>query len=110
LNDDVHQRVRLGILAILDGAARADFRYLRETLEVTDGNLGRHLQVLETAGLVAIDKTFENRRPRTWARITPAGRVAFRDEVSALRQIVAAAEQHADQLHRLVLRAEDIST
>jgi DNA-binding MarR family transcriptional regulator len=93
LNDDVHQRVRLGILAILDGAQRADFRYLRETLGVTDGNLGRHLQVLEDGGFITTQKVFEERRPRTWAKITRAGRVAFHKEVAALRELVAAAEQ-----------------
>jgi DNA-binding MarR family transcriptional regulator len=92
LNDDVHQRVRLGILAILDGASRADFRYLRETLGVTDGNLGRHLQILEDAGLVAIQKVFDNRRPRTWIKITRTGRAAFRAEVAALMEIVASTE------------------
>jgi DNA-binding MarR family transcriptional regulator len=95
INDDVHQRVRLGILAILNGAARADFRFLRESLGVTDGNLGRHLQVLEEAGLVAIDKVFENRRPRTWVKITRAGKAAFSDEVAALRELLAAAETPA---------------
>ena len=95
LNDDVHQRVRLGILAILDGAARADFKYLRETLGVTDGNLGRHIQVLEEAGFVTVEKVFENRRPRTWTKITRAGRAAFHAEVAALRELVASAEQHA---------------
>ena len=56
LDDDVHQRVRLGILAVLSGVAKADFAHLKATLEVTDGNLGRHLQVLEQSGLVAIAK------------------------------------------------------
>jgi DNA-binding MarR family transcriptional regulator len=106
LNDDVHQRVRLGILAILDGAERADFRYLRETLGVTDGNLGRHLQVLEEAGFVTIQKVFENRRPRTWAKITRAGRTAFHVEVAALRELVAATEQPSPGLPTRGLKLE----
>ncbi len=95
LKDDVHQRARLGILAVLDGAERADFRYLREALGLTDGNLGRHLQVLEDAGYVSIQKVFEKRRPRTWAKITRKGRSAFHDEVAALRQLVAEADDLA---------------
>ena len=45
LDDDVHQRVRLGILATLSGMSRADFAHLKRELGVTDGNLGRHLEV-----------------------------------------------------------------
>jgi DNA-binding HxlR family transcriptional regulator len=52
LDATVHQRVRLGILAVLGEARRADFAYLRDTLELTDGNLSRQLQALEEAGLV----------------------------------------------------------
>lgn len=95
LQDDVHQRVRLGILAILRGAARADFAFLRTTLGLTDGNLGRHLQVLEEAGYVAIDKVFENRRPRTWVKITRQGRDALDEELAALRELIAHSERQA---------------
>jgi DNA-binding MarR family transcriptional regulator len=92
IQDEVHQRVRLGILAILNNAARADFGYLRDTLGVSDGNLGRHIKVLEDAGLVATKKVFEQGRPRTWITITRKGRAAFRDELAALRDLIAAAE------------------
>ena len=51
LDDTVHQRVRLGILAVLEEAKRADFSYLRDALDLSDGNLSRHIQVLEEAGL-----------------------------------------------------------
>lgn len=88
LDDTVHQRVRLGILAVLAEARRADFAYLRHNLEVTDGNLSRHLQVLEAAGYVKVDKTFEDRRPRTWVSATKKGRAAFSAEVGALRALL----------------------
>jgi len=88
LDDTVHQRVRLGILTILATAGRADFTYLRDNLEVTDGNLGRHLEVLHQAGYVGIEKTFEGRRPRTWVTITRAGRRALKDHILALRQMI----------------------
>jgi predicted ArsR family transcriptional regulator len=90
LDDDVHQRVRLGILANLAGVARVDFAYLRNELGVTDGNLGRHLEVLEDAGYVAMTRSSGAGRPRTWIKITKAGRDALRREVEALRQILAA--------------------
>jgi DNA-binding MarR family transcriptional regulator len=89
LDNVVHQRVRLGILTVLSEAARADFAFLRDTLELTDGNLSSNLQVLEQAGYVAIEKTFEGRRPRTWVRSTPAGRRALEEEVAVLESIVS---------------------
>lgn len=88
LDDVVHQRVRLGLLAVLTEARRADFAYLRDSLELTDGNLSRHLQVLEGAGYVKLTKTFEGRRPRTWVSATKAGRTAFASEVGALRTLL----------------------
>lgn len=88
LDDVVHQRVRLGILAVLAEARRADFTFLRDSLELSDGNLSRHLQVLEGAGYVAIAKEFQDRRPRTWVQATPAGRQAFHDELAALQALL----------------------
>lgn len=89
LDNVVHQRVRLGILTVLSEAERADFAFLRDTLDLTDGNLSSNLQVLEQAGYVQIDKVFEGRRPRTWVRSTSAGRKALAEEVATLETIVA---------------------
>ena len=88
INDDVHQRVRLGILASLHGMAKADFAYLKSTLELTDGNLGRHLEALDQAELIALSRTTGSGRPRTWVKITAKGRKAMRDEVRALQQLL----------------------
>ncbi len=88
LDDIVHQRVRLGILAVLTEARRADFAYLRDSLELTDGNLSRHLQVLEGAGYVKVTKAFEGKRPRTWVSATKKGRAALAAEVGALRALL----------------------
>lgn len=95
LDDTVHQRVRLGILAVLVEAARVDFGYLRGELGLTDGNLSRHLRVLEDAGLVSAEKTFEGRRPRTWVAVTAQGRAALEAEVAALRAVIARVEPPA---------------
>ena len=89
LDEVVHQRARLGILAVLVEAGRADFSYLKGALGLTDGNLSRHLQVLDDAALVQVDKTFDGRRPRTWVSITKSGRKALAAEVAALRDIIA---------------------
>ncbi len=94
LDDDVHQRVRLGILALLSGVDRADFNQVKKTLGTTDGNLGRHLQILEGSGLIALRKDTSGSRPRTWASITKAGNRALREELDALKEIVALVEIH----------------
>ena len=84
LDDVVHQRVRLGILTIAHQARRAEFGFLRTTLELTAGNLGQHLTVLEKAGLINIEKGYEGRRPRTWINLTPAGDQALRERYRPL--------------------------
>lgn len=89
LDEVVHQRARLGILAMLAEADKVDFGLIQETLDLTAGNLSRHLATLESAGLVHIEKGYEGKRPRTWVRITPAGRKALKKEVAALRALVA---------------------
>jgi DNA-binding MarR family transcriptional regulator len=89
LDDTIHQRVRLGILAVLSESRRADFNYLRTTLGLTDGNLSRHLSVLEDAGHVTIEKTFDGKRPRTWVAATKRGRAALRAEIDALTALIA---------------------
>lgn len=93
LDDVVHQRVRLGILAVTREARRAEFTFLRETLGLTAGNLSQHLAVLERAGLVDIEKGYEGRRPRTWVSLTKAGAAALRDELAALKALIRQLEQ-----------------
>jgi DNA-binding MarR family transcriptional regulator len=88
LDDVVHQRVRLGILAITQEARRVEFGFLRTTLELTAGNLSQHLTVLENAGLIVIEKGYEGRRGRTWIQLTKAGRRALHDEVAALKTLI----------------------
>lgn len=88
LSDAVHQRARLGVLTVLAETGRADFPYLRDMLGLTDGNLGRHLEVLEGLGLVELTKGHQGRRPRTWVAITREGRSALATEMAALRALL----------------------
>ena len=74
---------------MLREAKRADFSYLRDALDLSDGNLSRHIQVLEEAGLVSIEKGFEGRRPRTWVSATRAGRKALDEELKALNELIS---------------------
>jgi DNA-binding MarR family transcriptional regulator len=91
LNEIIHQPVRLRImaaLAALEAGSEVDFIYLRDLLEVTDGNLGAHLRKLEEAGYIAVNKTFVDRKPRTFLSITAEGRKVFQDHVTALEAIL----------------------
>jgi DNA-binding MarR family transcriptional regulator len=92
LDDVVHQRTRLGILALLKTGVSLEFSALRDTLHLTDGNLNRHLKVLEEAQLVTSERRSGGGRARTWLAITAEGRRALEEELSALRSIIAAAE------------------
>ena len=89
LDDVVHQRVRLGILAVFAEAKRAEFGYLRDALDLSDGNLSRHIQVLEEAGLVSVEKGYEGRRPRTWVSASRRGRAALDAELRSLRELIS---------------------
>jgi len=88
LDDVVHQRVRLGILTIAHQARRVEFGFLRTTLDLTAGNLGQHLTVLEKAGLIHIEKGYEGRRPRTWINLTAPGEQALHDEIAHLKRLI----------------------
>lgn len=92
LDDVVHQRVRLGILAVLSEASYADFAYLKEALGLTDGNLSRHLSVLEDAGHVTIEKGFAGKRTRTTVKATPQGRKALDEHLTALKELIKRVE------------------
>jgi DNA-binding MarR family transcriptional regulator len=90
LNELIHQPVRLRIMAALvtlEVSEKVDFTYLRDLLEVTDGNLGAHLRKLEEAGYITLHKTFVERKPRTLIAATPEGRQVFQEHVAALEAI-----------------------
>lgn len=89
LDDVVHQRARLGILAILARGDRIEFSYLKEALGLSPGNLSRHLTTLVEARMAKVDKGYQGRRPRTWVSITKVGRRAFDDEMTILRSLLA---------------------
>lgn len=94
LDETVHQRARLGILAILAENDEADFVHLKRSLGLTDGNLGRHLEILVEAGHVTVRKGSDGRRGRTWVRLTPSGSRALADEVRALRALLRLDSDH----------------
>ncbi|WP_174254926.1 transcriptional regulator [Acidisphaera sp. S103] len=90
-NPIIHQATRLRIMAALNKLgpdAALDFTRLKVILETTDGNLGTHLDALEKAGYIAVDKSFEGRKPKTRVKATAAGRRAFAEHVAYLREII----------------------
>ncbi|GAA0272454.1 transcriptional regulator [Alteraurantiacibacter aestuarii] len=88
IDDVVHGRMRLGILAYLAGAGEADFIALRDHLETTNGNLSTHLSRLEEAGYVTQDRSIVNKRTRTVVSATPAGREALKAYVARMARLV----------------------
>jgi DNA-binding MarR family transcriptional regulator len=91
LDPIIHQPARLQIMAalsLLRETDRVDFTFLKDSLGLTDGNLGAHLATLEAKGYIAVDKEFVARRPKTFVAATPAGRLAFASHVAALQSIL----------------------
>ena len=92
----IHEKARLGILTSLmahpKGLAFAD---LKQLCALTDGNLSRHLRVLEEAGFVEIAKSFDGKRPLTTCRVTRSGRQRFVDYLAVLERVVKEAARAA---------------
>ncbi len=88
LDPIIHSPVRLSILSILISVESADFKYLKEAIQVTDGNLSTHLSKLEEAGLISVTKEFRGKKPHTTFSITPEGRTRFAKYVSNLEKII----------------------
>lgn len=94
LNEVIHQPVRLRIMAALvcfESGTQASFNYLKDLLELTDGNLGAHLRKLEESDYIEVTKTFVNNKPQTYVEATFLGRKAFREHVAALEEILNSA-------------------
>jgi DNA-binding MarR family transcriptional regulator len=91
LNEVIHQPVRLRIIALLAALPQelqVTFNSVKDTLDLTDGNLGAHLHKLEDAGYITITKTFVRNKPQTYIEITDAGRQAFTEHSTALKEIL----------------------
>ena len=105
-----HEKARLGILTSLAGHPDGlGFTELKQLCDLTDGNLSRHMQVLEEAGLVSLAKGYEGKRPHTRCRLTDAGRVGFANYLSVLENVLkdaARASAGAGTNHRKNLREQ----
>jgi DNA-binding MarR family transcriptional regulator len=88
IDDHIHGRVRLAIMAYLSGAGSADFRELRDAASATDGNLSANLRRLEEVGYVTIDKSFVDRRPQTRVNLSDVGREAWIAYLARMRAML----------------------
>lgn len=91
LDPVIHQPARLQIMAALAALREGDsmeFTFLRDLLQLTDGNLGAHLRRLEEEGYLTVRKTFVDRKPRTFISVSTEGRAAFKRHVRALEEIL----------------------
>ena len=93
LDRTIHEPVRLRIMAILSGVDRADFKFMLSTLGLSKGNLASHVDKLERAGYVAVEKSFNGKLPHTEYRLTDAGRTALADYWAALDVIRASPQE-----------------
>ena len=94
LDETIHQRVRLGIMSMLLATNEADFKLLKETLALSDGNLSTHLALLEERGFIEAHKEFVRKKPHTTYTPTDAGRSAFQMYLKALERIIQSAAPH----------------
>jgi len=90
LNKAFESRVRLGIMSVLMVNDSFDFNSLKESLNVTDGNLASHLKALEEKGLIQTRKQFIGRKPNTSYSITGEGINQFKQHLKALENLINA--------------------
>ena len=81
-------KTRLGIISALIGGDKLEFTYLRNALNLSDGNLSVHIRKLEKAGYIKVEKVFVNRKPKTFCRITSKGQKAVKNLISRLEALV----------------------
>jgi DNA-binding MarR family transcriptional regulator len=85
----IHEKGRLAIMSLLAASAQLSFTEMRDTLNMTDGNLTAHIRTLQEAGYVSVTKAFQRGRPLTTYALTPEGRKAFAAYIDLLEQIIA---------------------
>ncbi len=88
LDDIIHSRIRLAVIAVLVTVNEAEFVFLKDKVNATDGNLSTHLKKLEESGYVAVSKSFEKRKPISRYMLTQKGKKAFEIYVQRLEKLI----------------------
>ena len=84
----IHEKGRLAIMSMLAATPELSFTELRDTLDMTDGNINTHIRTLQEAGYIAVSKSYEKNRPLTTCSLTAAGKKAFAGYIDLLEQIL----------------------
>lgn len=92
IDETIHAKARLGIMSLLIVHGECDFTFLRKELQLTEGNLGNHIKVLEEASYINVEKTFVGKRPKTICRPTELGRSRFQQYIEGLEAIIRMAQ------------------
>lgn len=88
LNGVLEHRVRLAACVLLSRHDAMSFTGFKQVLGETDGSLGAHLRKLEDSGYLAVEKTYRNRRPVTWYRLSESGRTSLKRHLSVLTRLI----------------------
>ncbi|MCX7878149.1 MAG: transcriptional regulator [Ignavibacteria bacterium] len=88
LDDVIHSRIRTAVMALLISVEEAEFSFIRDKVNATDGNLSIHLRKLEESGYITVKKEFINRKPVSRYRITSKGRKAFENYIKKIEGII----------------------
>jgi DNA-binding MarR family transcriptional regulator len=89
----IHEKGRLAIMSLLAASPQLSFTELRDTLNLTDGNLTAHIRTLQEAGYVAVTKSFQGSRSLTTFALTAGGKKAFTAYIDLLEQVVQQAKR-----------------
>ena len=84
----IHEKGRLAIMSMLAASPELSFTELRDTLNMTDGNLTTHIRTLQETGYVSVTKSFRDNRPLTTCSLTTAGKKAFTNYINLLESII----------------------
>ncbi len=88
LDDIIHSRIRLAIMAVLISNEKADFKFVKKQINATDGNLSVHVKKLESAGYITVMKEFVDRKPLTSYSLTEKGKKAFQIYIEHLENLI----------------------
>jgi DNA-binding MarR family transcriptional regulator len=87
-NKVFESRVRLGMMSLLVVQEHVDFGQLKDSLQLSDGNLASHMAALEKVGYVEVQKKFIGKKPNTTYAITPEGKKAFSEHLNSLEKLI----------------------
>lgn len=88
LDNIIHSRIRLAIISVLISIDEADFKFIKQSVKATDGNLSIHIKKLEEAGYVSVEKLFVDRKPLSRYKLTAKGKTAFKKYIERLEKMI----------------------